>query len=267
MDKIIEEIKKIVNDNMKEHLKEVKLCDLEENGSIYYMNGKNGTAFEWYVNNHLPSFMVFYNDKNNLGAIKANIYTDGTVVLYIYGDKGKEIVKEVNTKINFSIEELFLLAVTLENAADNMKKWDYNIDKIDISIKLSDSDIEGFRKTKEYLEPTIKRMDILNNKTVLVSKKILDENYKVGYMVREEPYNDNDSGWLFMAGNEDEDYSNDSNNYKLEYAYNVYNLDPDIFNYLDKPIGKGFIRISSNKFEEDNKNKPIFIEKRSEKGK
>lgn len=263
MNKIIEEIKKIISDSIKEYLKDVKLSDLEENGTIYYMNGKNGTAFDWFVNNHLPSFMVFYNDKANLGAVKANVYTDSTLTLLLYKDKGKEVIKEVNTKINATLEELFLLAVTLENEADHKSIWDASIDKINTDINVSDIWIEEFNNVKEYLEPSIKRMDILNNKVALVSKKILEENYKVGYMYREEAHNDIDSGWTFMAGNEDDDYSNNPDNFRLVYVYTVYSLDPDIFNYIDKPVGAKFIRISSSKFEIDDKEKPIYVEKRN----
>ena len=45
MKKILEEIIKIINDNINESLPDIKKEDLEENGAIYYMNGKNGT--EW----------------------------------------------------------------------------------------------------------------------------------------------------------------------------------------------------------------------------
>lgn len=87
MNRILNEIKKIIKQNIIEYLPEVKLEDLEENGAVYYMNEKNGTEFDWYVNEHLPSFMLFYNDKQNLGAAKLLIYTNGEVVLYIYGEK------------------------------------------------------------------------------------------------------------------------------------------------------------------------------------
>lgn len=33
------------------------------------MNGKNGTEFDWFVNEHLPSFMVFYDNEEKLGAV------------------------------------------------------------------------------------------------------------------------------------------------------------------------------------------------------
>lgn len=262
MNKIIKEIKNIISDNIKEYLNDVKLSDLEENGTVYYMNGKNGTAFDWYVNNHLPSFMVFYNDKDNLGAVKANVYTDGTLTLLLYKERGKEVIKEVNTKINATLEELFFLAVTLENKADYKSIWDASIDKINTDIKVSDKWIEEFNNVKENLEPMIMRMDILNNKVALVSKKILEEDYKVGYMYREETHDEIDSGFVFMAGNEDDDYSNNSDNFRLVYVYTVYSLDPDILDYIDKPVGAKFIRISSSKFEIDDKEKPIYVEKR-----
>ena len=56
---------------------EKSFSELEEDGKVYYMNGKNGTEYDWFVNEHLPSFMVFYNDRQNLCAVKATVYTDG----------------------------------------------------------------------------------------------------------------------------------------------------------------------------------------------
>lgn len=70
MNRILNEIKQIIKQNISKYLSKVQLSDLEENGAVYYMNGKNGTEFDWYVNDHLPSFMVFYNDEQNLGAVK-----------------------------------------------------------------------------------------------------------------------------------------------------------------------------------------------------
>ena len=87
MNRILNEIKEIIKQNINEYLPDVKPCDLEESGTVYYMNGKNGTEFDWYVNEHLPSFMVFYNDEQNLGAVSLSIYTDGGILLYIYGEK------------------------------------------------------------------------------------------------------------------------------------------------------------------------------------
>lgn len=77
MYRIINDIQTIIKNAMSENLPEVSPDALEENGKIYYMNGKNGTEYDWFVNDHLPPFMVFYNDEKNLGAVKATVYTDG----------------------------------------------------------------------------------------------------------------------------------------------------------------------------------------------
>ena len=64
---------------------EVGWADLENNGAIFYMNGKNGTAFDWYVNEYLPCFFIYYNDDDNLGTVKATLYADGNMSVYVYG--------------------------------------------------------------------------------------------------------------------------------------------------------------------------------------
>ena len=52
MNKILTEIKKIAQENIKKYLPKVSNKDLEENGKIYYMNDKNGSTFDYYVNYH-----------------------------------------------------------------------------------------------------------------------------------------------------------------------------------------------------------------------
>lgn len=225
------------------------------------MNGKNGTEFDWYVNERLPSFMVFYNDEQNLGAVKLSIYNNGEILLYIYGDKGNKVIKEIKTFIEVSKDEIFQLAVILKNEADDKRVWDSDIEKINTDIEINNDKIEKFQKSKKYMEPTIIRMNLLK-KTAYVSKKILEEGWKVGYMDREEAVNENDSGWAFMAGNEENDYCSDYKNIKLLSLYEVYQLDPDIWNYIDNPIGTKLIRISSNEFETDKNDKEIYMEKR-----
>lgn len=263
MNRVLNEIKEIIKQNINEYLPEVKPSDLEENGEVYYMNGKNGTEFDWYVNEHLPSFMVFYNDKQNLGAVKLSIYTDGGVVLYIYGDKGNKVIKEVQTSIEVAENELFNLAVILKSEADDKRIWDASIDKINTNVQINDKAITEFQDSEKYMEPTKNRMKLLNQMAYL-SKKILEEGWKVGYMCRDEAMNENDSGWSFMSGNEDDEYINDYNNIALVSVQEVYQLDPYIWDYIDSPVGTKLIRISSNEFEIDKNDKEIYMEKRKD---
>ncbi len=261
MNKILNEIKQIINENLGLYLPKVKTSDLEENGNIYYMNGKNGTEFDWYVNDKISEFMVFYDDKDNLGAIKLTLYSDGGIYICIYGNKGKKLIKEVQTKIEVSKEEIFQLAVTLKNEADDKGIFDASIEKINSDNKMPLDKVNEFKNNIKYYENMINQNKMFNM-LACVSKKITEEGWKVGYMVKDEPLNENDSGWVFMAGNEADEYVNDSKNLELLNIYSVYQLDPDILNYIDNPVGMRFIRISSSEFEIDKNDKEIYTEKR-----
>lgn len=263
MDKILEQIKKVINNSIKEYMPEVKPENLEENGAIYYMNGQNGTEWDYYVNEHLSYFMVFYNDKENLGAAKLNLYPDGYYTLYLYNKKGKNLLKTIDSKIDAVENDVLKFATLLKVQMDDKDNWDANIDKIDISKEPTEEEFIDFsQNAKEDFERVNNRYALFP-KIAFVSRKILDEGYKVGYMIREEPINDNDSGWQFMAGNEDDDYlNNEKNGAVVSIKEVVDELDHDIWKFIDCPVGSEFVRISSNDFEEDHKDKPIFIERR-----
>jgi hypothetical protein len=68
------------------------------------------------------------------------------------------------------------------------------------------------------------------------------EGRKVGYMYREEPRNDRDSGWVFTAGQESQSYMNDADNHGIYDVNTIANYDPDIIAFLDAPAGAAFER-------------------------
>ncbi len=53
VNRILCEIKKIVDKDMALYLPHVKSSELEDGGAVFYMNGQNGTEFDWYVNDRL----------------------------------------------------------------------------------------------------------------------------------------------------------------------------------------------------------------------
>ena len=59
MNQILIDIQAKILAAIRENLPDLSFDDLEEGGKVYYMNGNNGTEFDWFVNEHLPSFMVF----------------------------------------------------------------------------------------------------------------------------------------------------------------------------------------------------------------
>lgn len=101
-----------------------------------------------------------------------------------------------------------------------------------------------------------------NGEGCIVSDRITKDGYKVGYMVREKPdSNRPDSGWRFMAGDEDDAYMNNVHNHHVFAINTVCNYDPDIIPYLTADINSAFIRVDSHNFELDDGSKPIFVEK------
>ncbi len=262
MHKVLQEINTLIHDTVSTHLKDVPLSQLEDNGTVWYMNGKNGTEFDWHVNGRLSDFFVFYNDKDQLGALKADVYQDGTVFMYVYTDHGRKLEKELQEKLDVSQDELLELAVILKNNADENRIWDSAVGSLPTDIKPDASEIRQFLDNRSFYEPMLKRKALLM-KNAYVSRAILDEGWKPGYIVRDEPLHDNDSGWSFMAGNEDDEYINTAKNIVLLRLGQVCQLDPSVWKYIDSPVGTRMIRISSEEFEEDHNDKPIFMEKRN----
>ncbi|MBO5030797.1 MAG: DUF2185 domain-containing protein [Lachnospiraceae bacterium] len=262
MNPILNKIKEAMECNMELYLPHVKSSDLEDDGVIYYMNGKNGTEFDWYVNDHLPPFMVFYNDEANLGAMKLLLYSDGSIEVYIYDENGKKLIKKVAAYLDTAKTDILELAVILRNEADDKKFWGRGIESINTDVEVRDEMINEF-KENEKLYCAVKNQKMILNLKSYVSKKITKEGWKVGYMERNKPYNEEDSGWCFFAGNENDAYTSDYRNIELiSVGYVWQQLDSDIGKYIDMPIGTRLIRISSEAFEIDKNDKEIYMVKR-----
>ncbi|MGZ9586431.1 DUF2185 domain-containing protein [Paenibacillus marinisediminis] len=84
----------------------------------------------------------------------------------------------------------------------------------------------------------------------IATDRITVDGCKVGFMYREEPYQNGnpDSGWRFMAGDEDQDYMDNSENSAVYQVNTICNYDSDIIPYLDAPPGTAFIRDENGKF-------------------
>lgn len=259
---ILNEIKNIMKQCSEQYLPQVKFGDLEENGAVYFMNSRDGTEFEWYVNDKLPPFMMFYDDEAKMGAVKLLIYRDGTVLVFVFDNAGKNMCKEVHTHIECKEEKLLELAVLLKYQAEDSGKCNVNIESLSTDISVTDEMRNTFLSHESWYDK-IKETRTLMNQLALVSKKIVEEGWKVGFMYRKELNNPKDSGWIFFAGNEDEEYNSDVKNIVLMPLGKVCrDLDEDVYKYITAPIGSEFIRISETEFEVDMKNKAIFLAKR-----
>ena len=68
------------------------------------------------------------------------------------------------------------------------------------------------------------------------------EGHRVGYLYRETPDDDWDTGWRFFSGLESDDYVNDPENLEIYDVNTIANYDPDIIPLLESPVGSEFGR-------------------------
>ena len=71
----------------------------------------------------------------------------------------------------------------------------------------------------------------------IATDRITVDGMKVGYMYREKPTNEDDSGWRFFFGDEDETYTKNPDNFSIFDLNTICNYDESIIPYLNKPIG------------------------------
>ncbi len=83
-----------------------------------------------------------------------------------------------------------------------------------------------------------------------VSDKITVDGMKIGFMYREKPYDNDDSGWRFLSGTETEEFIDDINNLMIFDVNTVANYDKAIIPYIKNRVGSEFERVeNSNKFQ------------------
>jgi hypothetical protein len=65
---------------------------------------------------------------------------------------------------------------------------------------------------------------------------------KVGFMYRQAPDEEMDSGWRFMAGDESQDYMDEESNHTVFDVNTIANYDPDIIPFLLSRVGAAYER-------------------------
>ncbi len=84
----------------------------------------------------------------------------------------------------------------------------------------------------------------------LASDKITVDGMPVGYMYREEPEEEMDSGWRYLSGTEEQDYVDNPDNSGIFDVNTIANYDRSIIYYLKMPYGTEMERIpNSDKFQ------------------
>ena len=81
---------------------------------------------------------------------------------------------------------------------------------------------------------------------VLATKMLVDNNGKVRYMYHEKSDNDQDSGWRFFCGDEDDDYVSNPDNIAIYDINTILAIDKSILPYLESREGMAFEREDEN---------------------
>ncbi len=71
----------------------------------------------------------------------------------------------------------------------------------------------------------------------IATDKITVDGLPIGYMYRQVPINELDSGWCFFSGTETQEYIDDLSNSNVFDVNTIANYDPSIIPYLNMPIG------------------------------
>ena len=106
--------------------------------------------------------------------------------------------------------------------------------------------------SKPFLIPASAIRDIATGYgACFASDQITVEGQQVGFMYREKPDNNFDSGWRFLSGHETQEYLDDPDNLSIYDVNTIANYDAQIVAYLSAPIGSAFSRSSSGDFVPD----------------
>ena len=105
-----------------------------------------------------------------------------------------------------------------------------------------DKTLKPFNLPKEQIRDLVPSMG-----GCYATDRILVDGAKVGFMYREEPERDDDSGWVFLAGDETQEYLDNQWNAGIYAVNTICNYDPEIIPFINEAPGCAFERNSQNR--------------------
>lgn len=228
MNNTINKIIQIINLEINNNLPNINLSDLEENGKVFYMNGQNGTLFDYNTNEKLSDFMCFYKD-GTCGIIKLRINKDASshIYLYRYGEKVPFIDKDLLNQ--FTKDEVFNLAIILNKVMDEKGIFDKSINDYDFSIEINNKDKDEFLNYSNNNET-----DIYGG--FIISKNIL-KGIPVGYTYREKNNKKELNGWTIYSINDNDEYVSNPDNFEIVSEDTIRKYCPQLLDIFNAPYG------------------------------
>lgn len=142
---IIEKIKNVFAE-IREKYPLITDEDLHSKGAIFYMNGNDGTDFDWNANEHTSEFYMYH--KNEIGFIKLYVNKDDTYTAYVYPNGEMSAVETV--KGNLEEGDSLYLAALLYRKADREYIYDEIIDEIDFTYEPSEFELKEMNGDYEW---------------------------------------------------------------------------------------------------------------------
>ncbi len=99
---------------------------------------------------------------------------------------------------------------------------------------------DGMREKPFRLRPDEILLLAPNRGACLASDRITVDGAMVAFMYRTSPQNRSDSGWVFLAGDESQEYLDDPDNLAIFDVNTIANYDRCIIPLLDAPVGSAF---------------------------
>lgn len=106
--------------------------------------------------------------------------------------------------------------------------------KLDDPVEFESCHIINTEHDDDIVERYIKRC--------FVTKRVLNEGHKVGYLYREQPDDEKDSGWRITSNTENDEYMDDPGNVAYVSLGAVLSKDDSFVSLLGLPAGSAFIR-------------------------
>jgi hypothetical protein len=107
-----------------------------------------------------------------------------------------------------------------------------------------------FKKEKKFFISGDKIIRLIDSKEgCIATDRITVDGCKVGFMYREDPYQNGnpDSGWRFMAGDESDEYMDNPKNHSVYQLNTICNYDKEIIPLLNSAPGTAYIRDENGK--------------------
>src|SRR5689334_9403114 len=101
--------------------------------------------------------------------------------------------------------------------------------------------MKKLRLGADQIKRVVRRMGFCS-----ASDRITVDGRRVGFMYRQDPGEENGSGWVFLAGDESQEYLDDPANLEVYDVNTIANYDPEIIPLLQSPAGSAFERESES---------------------